>query len=78
MAAKPVAAAKPAPAKSCLKPPARPSSPGAQLDKLMGLAAKPPPQSTSLLSLLELPSFGCFRKVPREPMNPTPQPQPQP
>jgi len=59
------AAAKPVAPKSCLKQPARPSSPGAQLDKLMGLAAKPP-QSSSLLSLLDLPSFGCFRKVPRE------------
>ena len=67
-AAKPPAA-KPAVPKSCLKPPARPSSPGAQLDKLMGLAAKPP-QSSSLLSLLDLPSFGCFRKVRRESISP--------
>lgn len=63
------AATEPAALKSCLKPPARPSSPGAQLDRLMGLAAQPPQASSSLLSLLELPSFACFRKVLREPIN---------
>lgn len=53
----------------------RPVSPGARLDQLVGLVAPPvaaaaaKPPLPSLLSLAELPSFGCFRKVLREPIN---------
>lgn len=61
------------PGESSAKKPARPTSPGAQLDKLVGLAASAgaakPSRPPSLLSLTELPSFGCFRKVLREPIN---------